>query len=166
MISERPPQSPQLDVAPEGPEIRIVSQNSFDFCYFVICNVELSGCGEAEDRIQMLMQFHGATVIRSRSLRVLVCLGAFGDRAQMPLLFLHFLCDRLPVINIEPAHEVALFNYPDAHERIRFHPELVTVSLRLAPDESTHVYREDSGAIQYPRPRSHSGIVQPQHSQE
>jgi hypothetical protein len=81
-----------------------------------------------------------------------------------------FLRDGLPVIDIgvdsEPAHDVALFNCPGAHERIRYHPELATVSLQIAREESTHVYREGSEAIQYPRPRSHSGIVQPQRSQE
>src|ERR1700733_5257923 len=73
-----------------------------------------------------------------------------------------FLRDGLPVVDIvvdfEPAHDVALFNCPDAHEGIRYRPELATASLRLAREESTHVYKEGRGAINFPFPRSHSGI--------
>jgi hypothetical protein len=45
VISKRLPKNPQLGAAPEGPEIWIVSQSSFDLRYFMICNVELSGGG-------------------------------------------------------------------------------------------------------------------------
>src|SRR6202021_3099979 len=105
----------------------------------------------------MLMQSHGATVILSRPLRIPFVL----EIARRCRSFSYsFLRDGLPVIDIgvdsEPAHDVALFNCPDAHERIRDHPELATVSLLLFPEESTHVYREGSEAIQYPCPRSHS----------
>jgi hypothetical protein len=45
-ISKRLPQNPQLDAAPEGREIWIVSQSGFDFRDLMICNVELSGRGD------------------------------------------------------------------------------------------------------------------------
>src|ERR1700721_4646240 len=110
----------------------------------------------------MLMQSHGATVILSRPLRIPFVL----EIARRCRSFSYsFLRDGLPVIDIgvdsEPAHDVFLFNCPDAHERIRDHPELATVSLRLARDESIHVYSEGSEVIHYPCPRNRSGIVQP-----
>jgi hypothetical protein len=76
----------------------------------------------------------------------------------MPLVFYSFLRDGLPVTDIgvdsQPVHDVALFHGPDAHERITHHPDATTLALQIAREESTHGYREDSEAIQYPRPRS------------
>src|SRR5271169_1256732 len=118
----------------------------------------------------MLVQSNEATVILSRPLRTLLRLGHLEIARRCRSSSYSFLRDGLPVIDIvvdfEPAHDIALFNCPNAHERIRYHPELATVSLRLAHEESTHVYRGGSVAIQYPRPRNHSGSVQPQRSQE
>jgi hypothetical protein len=114
----------------------------------------------------MLVQSNEATVILSGPLRTFLCLGHLEIARRCRSSSYSFLRNGLPVIdivvNFEPAHDVALFNCPDTHERIRHHPEFATVSLRLAREESTHVYREGSEAIQYPRLRSHSGIEQPQ----
>ena len=93
-------------------------------------------------------------------------LGVWRSRADAPRLLTVFCATGLrPSISaLIPNLRTTLrcFNCPDAHERIRYYPELATMSLQIAREESTHAYREGSEAIQYPRPRSHSGIVQPQ----
>jgi hypothetical protein len=54
---------------------------------------------------------------------------------------------------------LGVFNCLNARERIRCHPEFAAVTVHLAHEESTRAHSEDSGSIQFPRPRNRSGIV-------
>jgi hypothetical protein len=54
---------------------------------------------------------------------------------------------------------LGVFDYMNAREQIRCHPEFPTVTVHLAREESTRAHSEDSESIQPPRPRNRSGIV-------